>query len=241
MTAGLVQERTEGDRVVVLRVVKDHDAVVDTRRPAYVDGADSYDARTRQYQSYRRQIVDALAPSRGDVVLDVGCGTGLCLSLLAQRVGPEGMVVGIDESPEMLAQAEQKVRAHGLGNVVLVQSRIEEFRWSGLADAALFCAVHDVLRSPQALDRVFAHLRPGAAVAAGGGKWAPVWLGGLNVGVYAMHEPFVRSFEGFDRPWSLLERYVDRLQVRDQVSGYVASGRVPDSVPWLAEDAPIAA
>ena len=41
-----------------------------------------------------------------------------------------------------------------------------------MADAALFCAVHDVLQSPAALANVFDHLRPGAWVAAGGGKYA---------------------------------------------------------------------
>ena len=36
------------------------------------------------------------------------------------------------------------------------------------ADAALFCAVHDILQSPDALRNVLSRLRPGARVAAGG-------------------------------------------------------------------------
>jgi hypothetical protein len=76
---------------------------------------------------------------------------------------------------------------------------------------------------------VFGHLRPGAWVAAGGGKYGPPWMVGLNMMVFATHRPYVRDFEGFDRPWAWLERYVDGLRLRDLTSGYVALGRAPQS------------
>jgi demethylmenaquinone methyltransferase/2-methoxy-6-polyprenyl-1,4-benzoquinol methylase len=199
-------------------------ATTDVRR-AYTDSAHSYDARTGLYQEYRKQLVAALPLKRGDVVLDVGCGTGLCLPLLAERVGPQGAVIGIDESPQMLAEAERRVSENGLQNVELIESRAEDLESRRTANAALFCAVHDILRSRSALERVFGHLVPGAWVAAGGGKWAPSWMGAVNALVYATHEPFVRDFEGFDRPWSRLERFVNRLRIHDQLWGYVALGQ----------------
>jgi len=49
----------------------------------------------------------------------------------------------------------------------------------------------------------------------------------LNVGVLALHAPFVRDFAGFDRPWALLAERVPGLDVEVVAlgAGYVAGGR----------------
>ena len=142
------------------------------RQPAYSEDARSYDRRTGAFQAYRQAIVEALPVCRGQVVLDVGCGTGLCCGMLVEKVGSQGGVVGIEESPEMAAIARERVAREGWRNVTIVQSEAEEARIAGIADAALFCAVHDILQSPDALQNVMNQLRPQARVAAGGGKWA---------------------------------------------------------------------
>ena len=169
----------------------------------------------------------------GEVVLDVGCGTGQCLPMLTDRLGPAGTVVGIDESPQMMALARRRVADSEWRNVTLVESTVERATIPLTGDGALFCAAHDVLRSPDALHNVFAHLRPGAWVAAGGGKWAPPWMIGVNAMVFAAHQPFVRDFEGFDRPWSLLEHFVDDLRVTEVAlgGGYLATGRSRSTGP----------
>lgn len=195
------------------------------QRLAYTEQAGSYDRRTRQYQYWRRRIVDLLPLSRGSVVLDVGCGTGLCLPLLQQAVGPEGKVIGIDQSPEMLTLARRRVAYHGWENVTLIESTIEDADIPVTADAALFCAVHDILRSRRALDNVFDSVVPGGWVAAGGGKWAPPWMVGVNMVVAATHQPFVSSFDGFDEPCQLLREYVEDLKIVDVTGGYLAVGQ----------------
>jgi SAM-dependent methyltransferase len=201
------------------------------KRPAaYGADAPAYDWRTVAFQGYREHIVTSLSPNRGDVVLDVGCGSGLCWPRLQDRVGPDGTVVGIDESPEMVGLAKQRAEARGWDNVAVVQSPVAEAKIPVRADAALFCAVHDVLQSPEALHNVIDHLRPGAWVAAGGGKFAAPWLPLLNYQVMALHAPFVRSFDGFDRPWRHLERLLDDVRIVEVAfgMGYVAVGRVPN-------------
>ena len=199
------------------------------RQPAYGERARSYERDTAAFQPYRSAVVEALPLRSGHVVLDVGCGTGLCCGLLRDRVGPEGGVVGIEESPEMAAVAREHIASEGWDNVTVVQAPAEDAEIGLTADAALFCAVHDILQSPDALRNVVTRLRPGAWVAAGGGKWAAPMMVALNAMVGTLHAPYVRSFSGFDRPWQHLEQLVEDVQVREMAfgSGYVMTGRTP--------------
>ncbi|WP_307873183.1 class I SAM-dependent methyltransferase [Paractinoplanes ovalisporus] len=56
------------------------------------------------------QAVESALPTRGDLALDVGCGTGRALPALAEAVGPTGRVIGLDCTPAMLAEARAKGR-----------------------------------------------------------------------------------------------------------------------------------
>ncbi|WP_281194806.1 methyltransferase domain-containing protein [Halorubrum sp. F4] len=65
----------------------------------------------------RRRIVDVLDPGRGDVVVEMGCGTGANLSLLRERAGPGGTVIGLDVSAGMLDRARGRIERAGWRNV----------------------------------------------------------------------------------------------------------------------------
>jgi ubiquinone/menaquinone biosynthesis C-methylase UbiE len=199
------------------------------RQAAYHEYAASYERDTAAFQPYRHAVVEALPLSPGQAVLDVGCGTGLCCGLLREKVGPEGQVVGIEESPEMAAVARENIAREGWDNVTVIQAPAEYAEIESPADAALFCAVHDILQSSQALKNIVTALRPGAWVAAGGGKWAAPMMVALNSMVSVLHAPYVRSFDGFGRPWHHLEQLVEDVQVRELAfgSGYVMTGRTP--------------
>jgi SAM-dependent methyltransferase len=197
--------------------------------PAYREHACSYNGDTGAFQEYRDAIVDALPLCPGQVVLDVGCGTGLCCGLLRDKVGAHGAVVGIEESPEMAAVAREQIAEEGWRNVTVVRSRAEDVEITDAAHAALFCAVHDILQSPDALRNVMSSLRPGAWVAAGGGKWAAPLMVAVNMQVRMLHAPYVRSFAGFERPWNHLEQLIEDVGVREVAfgSGYIVTGRKP--------------
>ena len=202
-------------------------------QPAYREHARSYDRQTGAFQRYRQAVVEALPVRRGQVVLDVGSGTGLCAGLLRDKVGPRGRVVGIEASPQMAAVAREHIAAEGWRNVTVVQSPAEEAQIAVTADAALFCAVHDILQSPDALRNVISKLRPGAQVAAGGGKWAAPWMVGVNLQARVMHAPYVGTFEGFGRPWRHLEQLVEDVHVREVAlgAGYIMTGQAPPGPP----------
>jgi len=59
--------------------------------------------------AFARAIAE-LGPRPGGVTIDVGCGTGRALPLLREAVGPAGVVIGIDLTPEMLTTARAKGR-----------------------------------------------------------------------------------------------------------------------------------
>ena len=56
--------------------------------------------------------------SRPAVVLDIGCGTGRALPALRSAAGPDGTVLAIDATPEMLAAATERGRACGAALIV---------------------------------------------------------------------------------------------------------------------------
>lgn len=61
-----------------------------------------------------RSVIQALQLPRGCRGLDIGCGIGLQELLLAEAVGPEGQITGLDIDPELLAFGESLVAQAGL-------------------------------------------------------------------------------------------------------------------------------
>jgi arsenite methyltransferase len=196
-------------------------------RPAdYRSIAAGYDSSARRTMALRRRTIECLRLQPGDTVVDAGCGTGLGFDLLLAAVGPSGGVIGIEASPEMMALARQRVAAARWDNVLLVESDAEAARWPQPADAVLFNYVHDILRSPAALDAVFAQTRPGARVAAAGIRHPPRWLDPLRLYRRFKSRGCYTRYEGLDRPWDLLQRRVPDLQVESTLfgTGYIAWG-----------------
>jgi SAM-dependent methyltransferase len=62
----------------------------------------------------------------GDVVLDLGSGAGIDLFLAARKVGPRGRVIGVDMTDEMIAKANENIRAGNFTNVEVRKGLIED-------------------------------------------------------------------------------------------------------------------
>ncbi|MDB5067000.1 MAG: Methyltransferase domain [Chloroflexi bacterium] len=58
-----------------------------------------------------------------EAVVDLGCGPGAVLVVMAERVGPAGYVTGIDSDPEAVAAAREAIVAAGVGNATVRRTR----------------------------------------------------------------------------------------------------------------------
>jgi len=70
--------------------------------------ARTWDSREKYDEKKIRYILERAKVHRGDLVLDVGTGTGVLLPYLAKLVGPFGFIDAIDFSGEMLTVAHER-------------------------------------------------------------------------------------------------------------------------------------
>jgi arsenite methyltransferase len=75
----------------------------------------------------------------GEVVLDLGSGGGIDCFLAARQVGPEGHVIGLDMTPDMIKLARRNAKKIGTTNV--------DFRWGEMEETPLPDSSVDVVIS----------------------------------------------------------------------------------------------
>jgi len=115
-------------------------------------------------------VVDRLAVGPGDVVLDLACGHGNFTAALADRVGPEGLVIGLDIAASMLRRAASRRAARGLGQVLLVRGDALALPFADGCLAKINCSggLHQIPDLPRALAEIARVGGPGARLAASG-------------------------------------------------------------------------
>jgi arsenite methyltransferase len=204
------------------------DAVRTASIEKYRRRAAAYDSTCGPTMPIRERAIDLLDLQPGQTVLDVGCGTGLSLARLRERVGEAGHVYGFDQSPDMLEQARHRVVTAGWHNVMLSETSAQALVLPAPVDALLFHYTHDVLRSSSAVERLLAFARPGAAVAIAGIKYFPLWLAPLNIWVYYKNAGYNGAPGELRTPWDRIAPRLDgwRLSTTQFGMGYIASGRV---------------
>ncbi len=103
----------------------------------------------------------------GAVVGDIGCGPAAVAVVMADLVGDDGRVIGVERDPEALAMARRVVADAGSQNVELRQG---EAAASGIAPASLDVAVmrhvlaHNGGREQALVDHLVSLVRPGGSV-----------------------------------------------------------------------------
>jgi ubiquinone/menaquinone biosynthesis C-methylase UbiE len=196
------------------------------RYRTYAKTYDKQQTRNSTAERNRERAIELLRMQPGETVIDAGCGTGLNFSLIEGVIGPAGRIIGLDQSPEMLAQAKERVSANHWQNVTLIEAAAEDAAIPAPADAIFFGFTHDILQSDAALENIFRHAKPGARVAAIGYKWAAWWAVPWNYAIWNMTRRSLTTRENFGAPWRKLVRYVPGLRYDTAFGGalYVAQG-----------------
>ena len=171
--------------------------------------------------AYRKIGVKALNLKKGDTVVEIGCGTGLNFSLLSKQVGPKGNIIGVDLTPEMLEEADKRIRRNGWQNVKLVHSDAAVYSFPEHIDGILSTfAITLVPEYDRVIQKGAAALSPNARFVVVDfkkpEKW-PMWIIKLFV---ILTRPFGISLDIADRhPWESVARYMTIVEFRELYFG----------------------
>jgi SAM-dependent methyltransferase len=102
-------------------------------------------------------------PEVGERVVDLGSGAGFDCFIAAGKIGPQGHVVGIDMTEEMLAKSRKTAQAMGLSNVEFREGILEKLPVEdGWADVVISNGVINLCADKQqVLSEIWRVLRPG--------------------------------------------------------------------------------
>jgi SAM-dependent methyltransferase len=186
----------------------------------------------------------------GEVVLDLGSGGGIDCFLAARKVGPEGRVIGLDMTPDMIKLARRNAKKIGATNVDFRFGEMEEMP---LPDESVDAIISNcVINLSPDKDAVFREayrvLRPGGRMSVSDivvdgdlpqiirnqlDAWAGCIAGALDEAVY-LDKIRAAGFEGVEVV-SRDHADVDEGTEWDEVQVIVAGGDGQDAKALLAE------
>lgn len=211
-------------------------------RQLYDRVAPFYDLLTAPYRwiGTGRIVDEAIRQLRlrpGDTVVDLGTGTGRNLVALSNAVGPDGHVVGVDLSPQMLQRARARATAHQLSNVELVEGDIATFRLPPVASGVIATYAIEMLPDyDDVIARLVNQMPDEGRIALVGlrdpAAW-PEWL--IWIGS-AINRPFgVSKDYRSHRPWEAIQLHTTDSTYTEAFAGavYLAAGttRSPHPAP----------
>jgi ubiquinone/menaquinone biosynthesis C-methylase UbiE len=129
------------------------------------EGAPWLDRPERDQEERPDLVLKALQLKPGEIVADVGCGTGYFSWRMAQAVGPKGIVYGVEIQQEMLDLLAVKMKEHGATNVRGVLGAIDNPRLPQPVDLVLMVDVyHECSHPAEMLTAICRSLKTGGRV-----------------------------------------------------------------------------
>jgi ubiquinone/menaquinone biosynthesis C-methylase UbiE len=178
----------------------------------------------------RRKAVRTMGLSRGDSMLEIGCGTGRNFPYLREAVGPEGRIFGVDISPGMLRQAERLREANNWRNIELRECDAADYTATVPLDAVLFSLSYNTMPHHRTVLRhAWQQLRPGGRLVIMDAK-VPPGLGGrlvLPLSLWLMKHTMLGN--PLIHPWQELGAVADQVDMSECMfsSYYICSATKP--------------
>jgi SAM-dependent methyltransferase len=131
------------------------------------ESADWLERPEREGQEKPDQLVAELKVNPGDVVADIGAGTGYLSRRLARKVGAGGKVLAVDIQPEMLYALSNRMAALGITNVstVLGVSTDARLPSSGVDLVVMVDVYHEFDFPWEMMESICRALKPGGRLA----------------------------------------------------------------------------
>ena len=130
-------------------------------------GAEWLERPEREREEMPNRLVELLKLQEGDVVADIGVGTGYIARRISPKIGNTGIVYGVDIQQEMLDLLSEKMAAAGITNVKGVLGTITDPKLSPESvDLVIMVDVYHEFSHPyEMLQNICRALKPGGRVA----------------------------------------------------------------------------
>ncbi len=129
------------------------------------------DAVAGELAEDKRASIEAMGVQPGDAGLDVGCGIGDEVRLIAERVGPSGRAVGVDISEDLLAAARERTSGGAAAEFVAADAHSLPFAAGEFAAARVERALQHVADPAGVIAEMARVVRPGGRVVAAEPDW----------------------------------------------------------------------
>lgn len=197
---------------------------------AYRKYSKDYDLAVKLYRllglkigKYRKMTIESLELSKGDEVVELGCGTGLNFELVLDKIGSDGKLIGVDITDMMLEQAKKRIQQRSWTNVELIQCDISKYEFPKNLDGIFSTgAIQYSPQYDQIIKKGYDALKPG--------KHFVVFDFKMPKGFTKIFAPvlilFTKAFEANQEylkrhAWESIERYFDKTSLIEGWGGFV--------------------
>ncbi len=187
--------------------------------------AGTYDRVSTPHQAWSRELIDRLALTGSETVLDAGCGSGAVTAQLLEAV-PHGKVYAVDVAPSMV---EHTRAALGDRGVEVFEQDLTELSLPEPVDAIFSSATfHWIPNHDKLFAALFGTLHPGGRLVAQCGGYGNIDAFRLIADQVAFEEePFAEYFVDWERPWNYATAEATATRLSD--AGFV------DVETWLVD------
>ncbi|MDP6963398.1 MAG: methyltransferase domain-containing protein, partial [Planctomycetota bacterium] len=122
-----------------------------------------FEGESREISALRNEILDALEIQPGDVIADIGAGTGLFEPLFHNAVGADGTVYAVDIAPKMVEYLQHRVDEELLSTVEVIQCTQTSAKLpASSCDIIFICDTYHHFEYPnKSMQDIYRSLKPG--------------------------------------------------------------------------------